>query len=201
MNGNCPKHLRNAWLTACSALILAFAGCGGEDTRGDDGPRIDRATANELAAISEDVARLIDEGDTCGAAHRADDLYETAQAEVESGTVPRGLSSELVERAEALRDEVNCPPPADEDDADEDDTDQDKDKDKDEDEEKDKNKNKDKKDGEDGGNGNGNGNADPPPPPPPPPAPAPPPPPPVVPPLPPPPPLPLPPPPPGGNEQ
>jgi hypothetical protein len=122
VNGNCPKHLRNASLTACSALVLALAGCGGDDSRPDNAPRIDPAAASELASISDDVARLIDEGNTCDAAHRADDLFNEAQADVESGTVPPELAAHLLETAEALRNELSCeeppppPPPAEDED-------------------------------------------------------------------------------------
>ena len=110
MNGSCPKPLRSAWLTACSALVLALAGCGGDEDRSDAGPRIDPAAASELSAASDDVARLIDAGDVCGAAHRADDLFAAAQTDVDAGSVPPELAEELLENAEALRNEVNCEP-------------------------------------------------------------------------------------------
>lgn len=120
MNGNCPKHLRNAWLTGCSALVLALAGCGGDDSRSEtaSAPQIEPAAASELASMSEDVARLVDEGSTCDAAHRADELYNEAHAEVESGTVPPELAPHLLENAETLRNELSCdepPPPPEED--------------------------------------------------------------------------------------
>jgi hypothetical protein len=116
VNGNCPKLLRNAWLTGCSALVLALAGCGGAETR-DETPRIDPAAASELAAASEEVAQLIEEGNVCDAAHRADELYAAAQERVQDGRVPSELAGQLLENAEALRNEVNCeaePPPDDE---------------------------------------------------------------------------------------
>ena len=115
MNGNCPNHLRNAWLTGCSALVLALAGCGGDGSRSETGsaPQIEPSAASELASMSEDVARLVDEGSTCDAAHRADELYNEAHAEVESGTVPPELAPHLLENAETLRNELSCdePPP------------------------------------------------------------------------------------------
>jgi hypothetical protein len=118
VNGNCPKHLRNAWLTACSALVLAVAGCGGEDNPPNNAPRIDAAAATQLAQRSEEIAQLIDDGDVCTAAHRADDLLAVAEQEVAKGTVPPALAAELTSKAKALQDEVNCeespppPPPA-----------------------------------------------------------------------------------------
>jgi hypothetical protein len=111
VNGNCPKHLRSAWLTACSALVLAVGGCGGEDSPPDNAPRIDAAAATQLADSSEEIASLIDAGDVCTAAHRADELLAAAEAGVEKGTVPPALASELTSKAEALRNEVNCPAP------------------------------------------------------------------------------------------
>ena len=110
MNGSCPKPLRSAWLTACSALVLALAGCGGDGDRSDAGPRIDPAAASELSAASDEGARLIDAGDVCGGAHRADVLLNAARADVDAGSVPPELAEELLENAEALRNEVNCEP-------------------------------------------------------------------------------------------
>jgi hypothetical protein len=123
VNGNCPKHLRNAWLTACSALVLALAGCGGDEQPPNGAPRIDSAAATQLAERSDEIATLIEAGDVCTAAHRADELLAAAAGEVEKGTVPSALASELTSEAEALRDEVNCeapPPPPETDEDDED---------------------------------------------------------------------------------
>jgi hypothetical protein len=125
VNGTFPKLLPNGWLTVCSALALALGGCGGDGGQRDTGPRIDGAAASELANRSDEIARLLDEGDVCTAAHEADRLRARAAAEVEEGNVPRELAAELVARAEDLRNEVNCepeppppPPPSDDDDGD-----------------------------------------------------------------------------------
>ena len=136
MNATSPKLWPNAWLTVCSALALALGGCGGDSGQRDPGPQIDGAAASELADRSDEIARLLDEGDVCGAAHEADLLRAQAEAEVEDGSVPRALAGELVAKAEDLVNEVNCdepeppppppPPPSEEDD----DGDKDKDKDK-----------------------------------------------------------------------
>jgi outer membrane biosynthesis protein TonB len=123
VNGTFPKLSPNAWLTVCSALALALGGCGGDGGQRDTGPRIDDAAASELADRSDQIARLLDEGDVCGAAHEADRLRAQAEAEVEDGSVPRALAAELVAKADDLRNEVNCepeppppPPPSDDDD-------------------------------------------------------------------------------------
>ena len=126
MNGTFPKLWPNAWLTVCSALALAVGGCGGDGGQPDPGPQIDGAAASELADRSDEIARMLDEGDVCGAAHEADLLRAQAQAEVDDGSVPRALGAELVAKADDLVNEVNCPepppppppPPSDDDDGD-----------------------------------------------------------------------------------
>jgi hypothetical protein len=104
-------RLPNASLTACSAVLLlaALAGCGG-DEKASPQPRIEPATAQQLASLSDEVADLADT-DECAAAERADDLYDTAVEARDAGRVPAQLASELVAGAEELRNELNCPPP------------------------------------------------------------------------------------------
>jgi len=126
VKGTFPKLWPNAWLTVCSAVALAVGGCGGDGGQRDTGPRIDSAAASELADRSNEIARLLDEGDVCGAAHEADLLRAQAQAEIDEGRVPGTLGAELVAKADDLVNEVNCdepeppppPPPSDEDDGD-----------------------------------------------------------------------------------
>lgn len=110
MNAIFPKLSRNAWLTACSAVALFFAGCGGDGEPQPDEPRIEPAAATALADASEEIALLIDEGRVCDAAHKADELLAATEAEIEKGTVPPALASELETNAKALRDQVNCEP-------------------------------------------------------------------------------------------
>jgi hypothetical protein len=121
VNAIFPKLSRNAWLTAFSAVVFALAGCGGGD--GDarrDEARIEPTAAEALADASEEIALLIEEGKVCDAAHKADELLAAATAEIEKGTVPPALATELEANATALRDQVNCealpppPPPPDE---------------------------------------------------------------------------------------
>jgi hypothetical protein len=123
VNGTFLKLWPNVWLTACSALALAVGGCGGDGGQRSTGPRIDGAAASELADRGDKIARLIDEGDVCSAAHEADELRAQAQAEIDDGSVPRALAAELVAKADELVNELNCepappqpPPPSDEDD-------------------------------------------------------------------------------------
>jgi hypothetical protein len=110
---------RNAWLTGCSAIVFALAGCGGDGDAQRDEPRIEPTAATALADASEEIALLIEDGRVCDAAHKADELLAAAKAEIEKETVPPALASELEANAEALRDQVNCealppPPPPDE---------------------------------------------------------------------------------------
>jgi hypothetical protein len=104
-------RLPTASLTACSAVLLlaALAGCGGEE-KASPQPRIEPATAQQLASISDEVAHLAD-SDECAAAERADDLYTAALEARDAGRVPARLAAELVAGAKELRNELNCPPP------------------------------------------------------------------------------------------
>ena len=101
-------RLLTASLTACSAVFV-LAGCGGEE-RAAPPPRIEPVTAEQLAVLSEEVADLAS-NDECAAAQRADDLYNAAVEARDTGRVPARLATELVARAEELRNELNCPPP------------------------------------------------------------------------------------------
>jgi hypothetical protein len=121
VNAIFPKLSRNAWLTAFSAVVLALAGCGGEGDARRDEPRIEPSAATALADASEEIARLIAEGSVCDAAHKADELVDATRTEIENGSVPPALATELETNARALQDQVNCdasppppPPPPDE---------------------------------------------------------------------------------------
>jgi hypothetical protein len=101
----------NAWLTASScALALALGGCGGGDET-PPGPRLDPAVAVQLAGQSDQIADLIDDGNVCGAAGRADDLVRNVENAIDAGQVPPSLAQELRENAVALQNDVNCEPP------------------------------------------------------------------------------------------
>ena len=114
-------------LTACSAA-LALAGCGGQDEREPEveGPRIERAIANELADLSDDVADRLEGGDSCGAAESAAQLRERLTAAINEGKVPEAYLEELSGAANELELGVpNCidkapPPPPDTDEDDDD---------------------------------------------------------------------------------
>src|SRR4051794_34854596 len=98
-----------AVLFALAALSLGACGSSG----GDDGttvaqpPPIPPGTAGHLAKLSDRVASDLDTGDTCHAAHAADDL----SAAVEDANLPASMSADVEAATGRLVDEVNCPPP------------------------------------------------------------------------------------------
>jgi hypothetical protein len=97
-----------AALVACAAL----AGCGGDgETAEPPPPSIEPAVAEELAQAADRVANLLANGDTCGAAHAADDLQDAVVAAVNEGSIPPELQEQLGTSAGELVNTVNCPPP------------------------------------------------------------------------------------------
>jgi hypothetical protein len=94
--------------TAWAALCLVACGSGGGDTTtATVRPALSSATANRLATLSDRIASDLDAGDTCHAAHAADDL----NAAVQQADLPDTLRSGVDGVAGRLVDEVNCPPP------------------------------------------------------------------------------------------
>jgi hypothetical protein len=93
------------------------AGCGGDGGGGGveeeppPGPTLEPVVAEDLAVAADRVADLLAAGDTCGAAHAADDLQAAVVDAVNRGEVPAELQEELAATANELVDTVNCPPP------------------------------------------------------------------------------------------
>jgi hypothetical protein len=90
---------------ATLALLGCGSGSGGDQTT--TGPALSAATAGHLAKLSDRIATDLDTGDTCSAAHAADDL----DAAVQDAHLPPSLRSGVGETTGRLVDEVNCPPP------------------------------------------------------------------------------------------
>jgi hypothetical protein len=95
-----------------AVIVLAagwgLAGCGSDDPQPNEtAAQLSTPTANRLAGQSERIADQLDSGDTCGAAHSADEL-DGAVAEAE---IPAEIRSELEAATEQLVNSVNCPPP------------------------------------------------------------------------------------------
>jgi hypothetical protein len=115
-------RLRSAWLTVCSALALA--GCGGSDntftttqqrTTTTSVPTIQRAVAQQLAGQSDEIARRLDAGDSCGAAHAADRLRNELTAAINAGSIPALYLEDLSSSVNELQAQLTCNPPAEED--------------------------------------------------------------------------------------
>jgi hypothetical protein len=88
--------------------VLALSACGSGNAGPDPvQPALAPATADELAKLSDRIASDLDAGDTCHAAHAADDL----KAAVEQADLPDSMRGSIDETAGRLVDEVNCPPP------------------------------------------------------------------------------------------
>lgn len=87
----------SVWLTACSAaLAIAIAGCGGSDNEARvAGPKIEGAVANELAALSDEVADDLDGGDACAAKEAAARLRARVTQAINDGKVPQVYLEDL----------------------------------------------------------------------------------------------------------
>lgn len=94
-------------MLALAALSLGACGSSGDGTTVAQPPPISPETAGHLSKLSDRVASDLDAGDTCHAAHAADDL----RAAVEDADLPASMSADVDAVAGRLVDEVNCPPP------------------------------------------------------------------------------------------
>jgi hypothetical protein len=93
-----PRRSRAAWLTACSAAVLAgAAGCGGSGA-----PRLQHADAARLTALAH---RIAGEG-ACGQARDIPRLEAEAIAVVNAGRVPAELQEPLMSAVGALREQT-----------------------------------------------------------------------------------------------
>lgn len=137
--GDSLIHWRSVWLTACSgALAVALAGCGGNTTETNTeapGPTIERAVAEQLADLSDELASSLESGDSCAASQTAARLRESVTQAINDRKVPEvyledlsGLTNELEAQVPPC---VEPPPPSDEDDNGDDKKKKKKDKDKD----------------------------------------------------------------------
>ena len=89
-----------------------LAGCGGSEQSTAEAPAIPGAVAEDLAAKSDEIADLIDAGDLCSAAHKADDLNAATITAINRGQIPARLQEELQSTVNELVNEVNCPAPS-----------------------------------------------------------------------------------------
>jgi hypothetical protein len=103
-----PKAMGATAAIALAAVAMLVA-CGSEEDPASTQTvaSLPAATAERLARQSKRIADQLDAGDTCTAAHSADDLA----AAVDDADVPAELRSELEAATESLVNSVNCPPP------------------------------------------------------------------------------------------
>jgi hypothetical protein len=93
-------------LLSSAALLLAACGSGADSTTVQR-PPVSAATADRLSKLSDRIATDLATGDTCHAAHAADDL----KSAVEGSDLPATLRPGVDAAAGRLVDQVNCPPP------------------------------------------------------------------------------------------
>lgn len=100
---------RAAGFSMLLALAVALTACGSssDTTTTTARPPVSRETADHLAKLSSRIADDLDAGDTCSAAHAADDL----KAAVEDSDLPGNIRPGVDTVADDLVDQVNCPPP------------------------------------------------------------------------------------------
>jgi hypothetical protein len=105
----CTGNLKAAGVAISIACALGLAACGssGDTSSTTERPAVSAATVNRLATLSNRIASDLDAGDTCHAAHAADDLSSAVQ----ESDLPASLRSGVDATAGRLVDEVNCPPP------------------------------------------------------------------------------------------
>ena len=94
-------------LLGVMAVVLASCGSGDETTTTTARPAVARAMADPLVKLSDRIASDLDAGDTCNAAHAADDL----QAAVADSDLPANLRPGVDAVAVDLVNQVNCPAP------------------------------------------------------------------------------------------
>jgi hypothetical protein len=93
-----------ALTVALGSGAIVLGGCGSDDGGGAAGGSLSADTAEELAAMSDGIADSLEAGDTCDAAHKADEL----QTAVSEADIPDDLRSEVEAGADQLVNEVNC---------------------------------------------------------------------------------------------
>ncbi|MDX6607281.1 MAG: hypothetical protein QOD14_1821 [Solirubrobacterales bacterium] len=92
---------------ALAALGVSACGSGGSTQTTVQRPAVSTATADRLAKLSDRIATELDAGDTCHAAHSADDL----RTAIQESDLPATLRPGVDAVAGRLVDQVNCPPP------------------------------------------------------------------------------------------
>jgi hypothetical protein len=92
-------------------VALAVAGCGGEKRTPPPPPPLPAALASQLAARSDEVARLLERNDGCAALAAATELQRETIAAINSGRVPARLQESLLGATNDLTVRITCVPP------------------------------------------------------------------------------------------
>ena len=92
---------------ALALAPLALTACGSDSGNTVTAAKLSAADGTHLAELSDRVASDLDSGDTCSAAHAADDL----QAAIQDARLPDQIRTNVESVASRLVDEVNCPAP------------------------------------------------------------------------------------------
>jgi hypothetical protein len=106
---------REAGAALAAALLLAGCGSGGEQRSAPPPPRLPAPLAAQLASRSDEVARLLDENDGCGALAAATTLQRDTIAAINKGRVPARFQEPLVAATNDLAGRIHCvpsPPPS-----------------------------------------------------------------------------------------
>ena len=90
-------------------LAAAASGCGGGEPKPSPKP-FPAALAQDLAARSDSVARLLEAGDPCAARREADALRARAVAAVNERRIPARYQEELLASIGALAESIACVP-------------------------------------------------------------------------------------------
>ena len=90
----------------CALAVIAVSGCGGS---GDSTPAaIPPSLARSLASGSEEIAELLDSGETCEAAGKADELHDQAENAVTASRVSGAVADDLTQATSSLVNDVGC---------------------------------------------------------------------------------------------
>lgn len=101
-----PRRWRLVSSTACSAVALVAAGCGGEENAGELLPR---GVGSMLVEQTQEVEDALAAKDFTTAREQALDLQDRVKAAIDAGRVPQSLRNELLS---SVRDLVELIPEA-----------------------------------------------------------------------------------------
>jgi hypothetical protein len=93
---------------------LLLAGCGGDaaERHPTAAPTIQRPVARQLARRGDEVARLLEAGDNCGALAESDRLSDELTQAINRHLIPKRYRRDLAAAVMEIRSQIACPPPA-----------------------------------------------------------------------------------------